>query len=742
LTIVGAYRDLELEEKEALSRCLLDMNRERLFQALPLRRLEVSEVGVMVRQTFGDKVPSKLAKLVYEKSGGNPFFVEEILRSLAEERMVQPGQKGWIVPDVSRIRIPKTVKAVVTQRLQRLDEACQRTLSLAAVVGRDFDFQVLREIAGLEEDQLVNQLDECLRNGLIQERRVSERETYAFTDNQVRDVLYEGVSTVRRRRYHLQIGEILEKLHAKNLEEHADELAYHFMEGRDDTKALEYFLKAGDRAMKIHANEEASFHFESAFNLLEKTGGDARDKARVAQALGDLKNWNGEFEVSAKYFSEASRLLKEVGDNKGLARVYVKMSEMLAWSLGRYEDALAHLNEVLKILENEPESSELAEVYAEIAFLHFNCLGGLSEAIPLGRKALDLAEKLGDLKVKAGCYCELTFTELADLQEAIKYVEEGLKIALENNFTELAVFDGYWYLPLYYMVLGDFDRAMEYAKEGLEFAKKVGYLTWSGWMIAVIANIYAWTGEMQKAIETAEEAIQASKKTGHMASLSCALSTRGDIYRTMGEWDKAYDYYVQALEIVEMVHDSGWVVWLNLSLGRLCYEKEEYGKAEEILQKQIEAIEKIGGKIRCPVQLLHWGFVPYIWLSEVHLKMGEFKKAKDLADVAYECAVKSKSRLYMAMANRLKGMVLSSEKDWESAIEFFEKSKKAFETMDAPPEVIQTLYEYGLTYLQRNQEGDREKAHSHLDQALEISRKVGAKKWIEKIIAKKKLLTA
>jgi len=742
LAIVGAYRDLELKEKDALSRCLLNMNRERLFQALPLRRLEASEVGVMVRQTFGDKVPSALASLVYEKSGGNPFFVEEILRSLAEERMVQPGQKGWVVPHVSRIRIPDTVKAVVTQRLQRLDDTCRRTLSLAAVVGREFDFQVLSEVTGLEEDQLVNHLDECLRNGLIQERRVPTGEIYAFTDNQVREVLYEGVSTVRRRRYHLQIGQILEKLQAKNLEEYAGELAYHFMEGGDDAKALTYFLKAGEMAMKVYANEESSSYFESALTLLDRRGGDVREKARVTEVLGDLKKWNMEYEASVKYFNEALRLLQELGDKKGLARVSDNMSETLAFGLGRYEDALANLNEVLKILENEPESPELARVYTGIAFLHFNCLGDMSKAVSIGRKALSLAEKLVDLKVKAECYMELTFTELVDLQEATKYVEEGLKIALENNFTELAVIDGYFYTPLCYEALGDFHRAMEYAEEGLEFARKVGCMTWSGWMIAEIANIYARTGELQKAIETAEEALQASKKTGHLTSLSNALFVRGNVYRIMGELDKAYKDYVQALEIAERLHTPWWSAAINSSRGRLCYEKEEYSKAEEILQKQIEVMEKIGGKIRCPVQFFHWGFFPYVWLAELYLKTDEFEKAKDLADKAYEAAVKSKSRLYMAMANRLKAMLSSHEKDWKSAIESFEKSKKEFEAMGARPELIQTLYEYGLTYLQRNHEGDREKAHNLLDQALEISRKIGAKKWVEKIIAKKKLLTA
>jgi len=267
-------------------------------------------------------------------------------------------------------------------------------------------------------------------------------------------------------------------------------------------------------------------------------------------------------------------------------------------------------------------------------------------------------------------------------------------------------------------------------------------MSWAGYMIAGIARIYSFTGDLQKAIETAEEAIQTTKKTGDLVSTSLALFVFGDAYRIMGEWDKAREYYVQALEIAEKVTSFGGLVDANSSLGRLCYEKEEYDKAEEILQKVMEDIERIGGKIRVP----YWSFGlcvhAYVWLSELHLKMGEFKKAKDLADEMYEIALKSKSRLYMAMANRLKGMLFSSQKDWEPAIEAFEKSRREFEAMDALPELIQTLYEYGLTYLQRNQDGDREKAHSLLDQALEISRKIGAKKWIEKIIAKKKLLTA
>jgi tetratricopeptide (TPR) repeat protein len=291
------------------------------------------------------------------------------------------------------------------------------------------------------------------------------------------------------------------------------------VEGRDNAKALKYFLKAGDRAMKMHANEEAASHFESALNLLDRTGGDVREKARVAETLGKLKNWNREYEASLEYFNEALMLLKETGDKRGLARVYTNMSGILVWSLGKFEEGLTHLNEALKILENEPESPELANAYWSKAFCCFYCLGNLSEAVSLGRRALSLAEKLGDLEIKAWCYVSLLFTELVDLQKAIKYIEEGLEIAMKNNYYEAAA-EGYYWLPLhYYFVLGDFRRAMEYSEEGLKFARKVGLMTLLSSLMAHRAFLYAHTGDLQKAIETAEETMQPSKKTEGFGSL-------------------------------------------------------------------------------------------------------------------------------------------------------------------------------------------------------------------------------
>ncbi|RLI29663.1 hypothetical protein DRO50_01135 [Candidatus Bathyarchaeota archaeon] len=128
------------------------------------------------------------------------------------------------------------------------------------------------------------------------------------------------------------------------------------------------------------------------------------------------------------------------------------------------------------------------------------------------------------------------------------------------------------------------------------------------------------------------------------------------------------------------------------------------------------------------------------------MKTGSIEKAKGFADQIHEYALKTKNRLAMAHAEMLKGMLSREEKDWENAILHFEKSLQLYKSLNAQkyflPTFAELLYEYGLMYLGKNGEGDKEKAYSFLDQALKIYQKMDAKKKIEKIIAKKKFLTA
>jgi len=272
LLVVGAYRDLELEDQRSLSHSVAEMNRERLFYALPLKRLAPSEVLQMIRQTFGEKVPGELPDLVYDKTEGNPFFVEEVLRSLVEEGALYPVEKGWGVKDLSQIHVPRGIKEVLGKRLECLDEESCHVLSAAAVIGREFSFPVLSEVTGLGENELIDIIDKCLQARLVVARHILGEEVYAFADTQLRDVLYEDISPVRRRRQHMKVGEAVEKVYAKKINDYVEALAYHFLEGNDLSKAVDYAQKAGDKAAMLFAWDQARRYYETALKLMEKRG--------------------------------------------------------------------------------------------------------------------------------------------------------------------------------------------------------------------------------------------------------------------------------------------------------------------------------------------------------------------------------------------------------------------------------------------------------------------------------------
>jgi hypothetical protein len=273
LLVVGAYRDLELEEQRSLSRTVTEINRERLSHALPLKRLAFDHVLQMIRQTFGEKTPGELPDLVYGKTEGNPFFVEEVLRSLVEEGAVYPVEKGWGVKDLSDVHVPRGIKELLGKKLERLDEQCSHVLSAAAVIGREFSFPVLREVTSLDENRLIDIIDKCLQAHLVVARHILGEEVYAFADTQLRDVLYEDISPVRRRRHHLKVGEAVEKVYSKKIDNYLEALAYHFLEGNDLSRAIDYSQKAGDKATKLFAWDQARKYYETVLKLMEKGGG-------------------------------------------------------------------------------------------------------------------------------------------------------------------------------------------------------------------------------------------------------------------------------------------------------------------------------------------------------------------------------------------------------------------------------------------------------------------------------------
>jgi len=740
LLLLGAYRSTDIDAKHPLTPVLAELKRERLPQSVSLKRMSPEDTSEMIRQILEqDDIPPEFCSLVYDKTRGNPFFVEEVTESLKEEGVIYREGNRWKIKEVSEIEFPETVKNVVKARLGRLDDDCQNVLTLASFVGNDFTLEAMCAVTGIEENKLLELMEELFKTGLIKERVIRGEGVCSFADILVRDVVYEEVSPLKRKKLHGVVGCALEQVYAKKVDEHLGELASHFLESGNKDKALDYYLKAGERAAKIYANGEAASYFESALELLEEKEGETREKGRVLERLGDIKSLVGEYDACMKYWNDKLLLLEqrhEEASTLDVARLHRKMAHVFWEEIGDTEKAMEHQDKALKILEGEPESVELARLYADMGHMYWR-IGNTDKARLWAEKALEFAKRLNDNEIIANSCLDLgtVFNIIGENKKAVEFIETALEIALDNNYLETAA-RAYNNLPIT-LPPEETGKAMEYYEKAYELAKKVGDINTMCFAGANLASNFAGAGELGRALALSEDSVALDRKTGNQNHLTMSLGELGNEYRILGEWDKSEKCLKEALDIAQGLEDYQAVGMGYGGLAIFYSEKGEYARAKELAEKGYETVEKTGDK------MLQWWYLYFI--ADWRMELGEIEKAQSQIDNLYKSALeveaKTGNKQPLAYAERLKAKLLRAQGKWEESIECFERSLSDFEAVNAKRWNVydyakHVLCEYAQVYLERNNEGDREKASKILNQALEMFQKMGAKKGIEKVEAR------
>lgn len=277
LLIVATYRDTDLTRHHPLTSMLADLRRESGVARLALRGLDEAAVVALVTASAGHELDAPgiaLAQALHRETEGSPFFLTEILRNLTESAAVfREGERWTYQGDIAALGIPEGVKDVIGRRLGRLSEATNKVLSLAAVIGRQFDLPLLTRIADLSEDAILDALDEATAAALVVEVQ-GEPEHFGFSHALIRTTLYEELSSARRARLHRRAGEALEVLTASTPGARIDELAHHWLAAAqvvDAAKAIGYARQAGDHAFAGLAYEAAAAQYERALAVLDPT---------------------------------------------------------------------------------------------------------------------------------------------------------------------------------------------------------------------------------------------------------------------------------------------------------------------------------------------------------------------------------------------------------------------------------------------------------------------------------------
>lgn len=297
LLIIGSYREEGIDASHPLSQLVADLEKEALSHTLaigPFSR-EIT-INVLTQLIGAIGSTQDLVDAVWSVTQGNPYFILETLRSLADQGTIRSG-----LIDSKRLRsarLTSTVKELLRQRLEHLDPECIELLSVSAVIGQEVDCELLRETAGIPEDKMLDNLDSAFKAGLLQEREVGTTLRVRFADPRIRSLLLDDLSKIRRRKLHESIAQNIERMHA-NQREHAAEIAYHYLEAGNREKAVHYSTLAGEIAASTYAYDEAVRHYGKVVELGQGSSAAKEAEQKVVALQRSIESWNRALEKAS-----------------------------------------------------------------------------------------------------------------------------------------------------------------------------------------------------------------------------------------------------------------------------------------------------------------------------------------------------------------------------------------------------------------------------------------------------------
>ena len=394
ILLVGTYRDVDPTVRDPLAATLAELVREQVTRRIDLQGLALPDVARFIELDADVSPPAELVAAIHDETEGNPLFVGEVVRLLASEGRLSRIDVGALWA----LGIPQGVREVIGRRIGRLTPECSRVLTLAAVLGREFELDALEHLSELSSDELLDVLDEAIASKVLTSVPGAPGHL-RFAHALIRETLYDQLTTVRRGQLHRRAGEALEGLYERDPEPHLAELAYHFFEaapGGDVEKALDYARRAGARALELLAYEEAARFYQLALQALDlRKTFDPVERCELLLALGDPLARAGNTAEAKETFLAAADLARTAALPDHLARAALGYGGRFPWlRAGNDTQLVPLLQEAMQELGDE-ESSLRVRVLARLAGA-LRDEPSLEPRSSLSRQAVEIARRLGD----------------------------------------------------------------------------------------------------------------------------------------------------------------------------------------------------------------------------------------------------------------------------------------------------------------------------------------------------------
>ena len=567
-------------------------------------------------------VPGGLRELIVRRSGGNPLYLEEIVRGLIAGGVLVREAGGWrCTTDTATLEVPATLQGLLLSRVDRLPPTVRRVAQEASVLGLAFDTALLRAITG-DPDGCEASLRQLVDTELLEDVTPSEGPSpfgaasdrrYRFAHALVHEVIYQNLLVRQRSALHERAGRVLEALtqrddHPRRLED-LEALGHHFGLSADKLTGARYLRAAGDWARGIYANADAVRNYERALRTLEECGANEAERLAVAEGLGDVLGLMGRREGALAQLASVLRAAAASGDRPAQARLHRKMAT-LHWNAGQRDLARRTLEDGLALLEGGGEHVELAHLYQEMGRLLFRS-GDNQGAIVWAERALVEAEQPaeGETGSKAGseevaraaaavahAYNTLgvALARVERVDDAVRHIERSVREAETHGLLQVAC-RGYANLSVLYSTV-DPGRAVETCQRGLELAKKIGDPAFQSRLYANLAVAYcALTNRCDgDGVAAAQAAIELDRELGELDHLAVPLIVLGQIHQCHGQPAEALRYYREALAVAEEVGEPQLLFPCYDGLATLHLDLGAVSDAEAYMRKARKVCEEAG----------------------------------------------------------------------------------------------------------------------------------------------------
>lgn len=722
IMVLGAYRDEEIDRDQPLASALPELTRERVTRHLHLGGLGQPEAVRFIETTASIAPTGALVAVVHRETEGNPLFMGEVIRLMVAEGQLELLQHG--APP--RITIPRHVQEVIDRRLQRLPEGCIRILTLAAVLGREFGLDALHQASRLARDELLEVLDDAVTARVVIEVP-GALNRMSFSHALVRDALYDALTPRRRVRLHREIGEALEGLYSADPEPHLAELAHHFYEaapGDGGDRAVDYAGRAGDRAVRLLAYEEAVRLYELGLEALEGSADEAI-RCELLLACGDAQTRAGDTPGARSTFLTAADIARRRQMPDRLARAALGYGGRFVWARAWGDTHLVPLlQEALAVLPEE-DSALRVRLLARLAG------GPLRDTLPpppreqMSQQALDMARRLGDPATLAyaldGRHCANMGPDVVQLRVAI--ADELIEVSEAAGDRERA-FGGHDY-RLHALLEGcDLPaarreyRALTRLADELRQPAQLWFAAVNGAKLALFEGRFADADKaMQEAVEHGRRGQSANTQLASDLHTYALRREQGRLDEIVRALERAVDDY-PAYPVLRYVIADVLVLLDRRSDARVAFDEL--------------AVEGF------PLYLeMQWLFSMSL-AAEVCGSLNDVERASTLYDLLKPYARHNSTlppELCRGSVSRELGILAATMSRWTAALRHFEDALEMNSTMGARPWVAHTQHDYARMLWERDEPGDRELAVERLNEASEICRDIGMVALDDKIVS-------